>query len=204
MCRARWQSHRRSGGTALSRKCRPGHRLVFVAGQLGVNPDGTLAGPDAETQTRRIFANIEALLAAQGVGPQHLVKLVTLLAGTEHLAGYRTATSRPRRSLASHWQGRTTRPKSRRSRRFRPTDSRLWLQLTLRGDGGLRPPHVRPRSNEARAGPRIAEHHQLVVEPFEPGSRRLDADVRHFARIRASGFRGGRLMPCRTRLSAAS
>ena len=45
----------------------PGHRLVFVSGQLGVLPDGTLAGPE------------------------HLVKLLTLVAGTEHLPGYRAA-----------------------------------------------------------------------------------------------------------------
>ena len=37
----------------------PGHRLVFVAGQLGLAPDGTLAGPDAEAQARRTFANVE-------------------------------------------------------------------------------------------------------------------------------------------------
>ncbi|WP_410643549.1 RidA family protein [Amycolatopsis sp. lyj-346] len=69
----------------------PGHRLVFVAGQLGTLPDGTLAGPDAETQARQIFENIELLLAAQGAGPRHLVKLLTMVAGTEHLAGYRAA-----------------------------------------------------------------------------------------------------------------
>lgn len=69
----------------------PGHRLVFLAGQLGVHADGTLAGPDAETQARQIFANIEVLLAARGAGPRHLVKLVTLLAGVEHLPGYRAA-----------------------------------------------------------------------------------------------------------------
>jgi 2-iminobutanoate/2-iminopropanoate deaminase len=69
----------------------PGHRLVFFSGQLGVLPDGTLSGEDAETQARQIFANIEALLAVQGAGPEHLVKLLTMVAGTGHLAGYRAA-----------------------------------------------------------------------------------------------------------------
>ena len=32
---------------------------MFVAGQLGLAPDGTLAGPDAEAQARRTFANVE-------------------------------------------------------------------------------------------------------------------------------------------------
>jgi 2-iminobutanoate/2-iminopropanoate deaminase len=67
-----------------------GHRLVFLAGQLGVAPDGELAA-DAEAQGRQIFANLEALLAAEGAGPEHVVKLLTLVAGTEHLAGYRAA-----------------------------------------------------------------------------------------------------------------
>ncbi|WP_326949328.1 RidA family protein [Amycolatopsis sp. NBC_01307] len=69
----------------------PGHRLVFVSGQLGVLPDGTLAGPDAETQARQIFVNLGTLLAAQGAGPEHLVKLLTLVSGTDHLPGYRAA-----------------------------------------------------------------------------------------------------------------
>lgn len=68
-----------------------GHRLVFLAGQLGVGPDGTLAGPGAEPQAKQIFANLGALLAAEGAGPEHLVKLLTLVAGTEHLDGYRAA-----------------------------------------------------------------------------------------------------------------
>lgn len=69
----------------------PGHRLLFIAGQVGIRPDGALAGVDAENQTRQIFANIEALLAAHDAEPQHLVKLLSLVAGTEHLAGYRAA-----------------------------------------------------------------------------------------------------------------
>jgi 2-iminobutanoate/2-iminopropanoate deaminase len=68
-----------------------GHRLVFLAGQLGVGLDGALVAADAEAQGRQIFANLEALLAAEGAGPEHLVKLLTLVAGTEHLAGYRAA-----------------------------------------------------------------------------------------------------------------
>ena len=52
-----------------------GHRLVFFAA----------------TQGRQIFANLAALLAAEGAGPEHLVKLLTLVAGTEHLDGYRAA-----------------------------------------------------------------------------------------------------------------
>jgi enamine deaminase RidA (YjgF/YER057c/UK114 family) len=67
------------------------HEVVFISGQVGVLADGTLAGPDAESQTRQIFANIETLLGSLGGGPQQLVKLLTLVSGTEHLAGCRAA-----------------------------------------------------------------------------------------------------------------
>lgn len=67
------------------------HELVVVAGQIGARPDGTLAGPDAEAQTREALANIERALAAAGAGPEHLVKVFSMVAGAEHLPGFRTA-----------------------------------------------------------------------------------------------------------------
>jgi enamine deaminase RidA (YjgF/YER057c/UK114 family) len=68
-----------------------GHELVFVSGQLGLRPDGILAGPDAETPTRQVLANIREVLAAAGGGPEHIVKFLSLIAGVEHLAGSRAA-----------------------------------------------------------------------------------------------------------------
>src|SRR3954464_12084219 len=62
------------------------HELVFISGQVGVLEDGTLAGPDAESQTRQAFACIGRLLDSLGAGPEHLVKLLTLVSGTENLA----------------------------------------------------------------------------------------------------------------------
>lgn len=55
------------------------HELVVVAGQIGARPDGTLAGPDAEAQTREALANIERVLAAAGAGPEHLVKVFSMV-----------------------------------------------------------------------------------------------------------------------------
>lgn len=75
------------------------HDTVLISGQVGVLPDGVLAGPDAESQTRQIFANIELLLGSLGAGPEHLVKLVTLVAGAEHVPGCRTA----RREVFAEW-----------------------------------------------------------------------------------------------------
>jgi 2-iminobutanoate/2-iminopropanoate deaminase len=68
-----------------------GHRLVFIAGQVGNLPDGTLAGDDAEAQAGQALANIEALLAAAGASPAHLLRLQSFVAGREHLAGLRAA-----------------------------------------------------------------------------------------------------------------
>jgi enamine deaminase RidA (YjgF/YER057c/UK114 family) len=65
------------------------HDIVFLAGQVGADRTGRLVGPDAEAQSRQIFDNIEALLAAAGGTPDHLVKLFTMVAGTEHVAGCR-------------------------------------------------------------------------------------------------------------------
>ncbi|MFI7044922.1 RidA family protein [Streptosporangium sandarakinum] len=68
-----------------------GHELVMISGQLGVLPDGTLVGPDAESQARQVYANIELLLESIGATPAHLVKVFTMVAGTEHLPGCRAA-----------------------------------------------------------------------------------------------------------------
>jgi enamine deaminase RidA (YjgF/YER057c/UK114 family) len=68
-----------------------GHRVVHVSGQVGNLPDGSLAGPGAAEQTRQIFANLQALFTHLGVTPAHAVKLLTFVAGTEHLAGFAEA-----------------------------------------------------------------------------------------------------------------
>jgi enamine deaminase RidA (YjgF/YER057c/UK114 family) len=52
-------------------------------------PDGKLAGADAEAQSRQIFANVEALLQSVGGSPADLVKIFTMVAGSEHVAGTR-------------------------------------------------------------------------------------------------------------------
>ncbi|NIH83467.1 RidA family protein [Amycolatopsis granulosa] len=67
-----------------------GHELVVISGQVGARPDGTLAGEDAAAQTEAVFANLERLLAQAGAGPQHLVKVFSMVAGTEHLPGFRS------------------------------------------------------------------------------------------------------------------
>jgi 2-iminobutanoate/2-iminopropanoate deaminase len=75
------------------------HELIFISGQVGVREDGTLAGPDAESQTREAFANIERLLKSLDAEPENLVKLTTLVAAPEHLTGSRTA----REEVFANW-----------------------------------------------------------------------------------------------------
>ncbi|WP_326568916.1 RidA family protein [Amycolatopsis rhabdoformis] len=67
------------------------HELVVVSGQVGVLPDGELAGADAQAQGRAVFANIERLLEAAGASPAQLVRVFSMVSGTEHLPGYRAA-----------------------------------------------------------------------------------------------------------------
>ena len=50
-----------------------GGSTVYVSGQIGVTPDGTvLAG--LEAQAAQAYANLRAALAAAGAAPEHVVK----------------------------------------------------------------------------------------------------------------------------------
>jgi len=49
--------------------------FVFTAGQGPIDPaTGEVVGDDVATQTRRTLDNIVAILAAEGLGPEHVVK----------------------------------------------------------------------------------------------------------------------------------
>jgi 2-iminobutanoate/2-iminopropanoate deaminase len=54
--------------------------LVFVAGQLGIDPgSGELAGPSVEEQTEQIMRNMSVILEASGSGLDKLVKTTVFL-----------------------------------------------------------------------------------------------------------------------------
>ncbi len=56
----------------------PGTELMFLSGQVGVRPDGTV--PDEpEAQYEQALANVVALLAAERASPADLVKVNTYL-----------------------------------------------------------------------------------------------------------------------------
>jgi enamine deaminase RidA (YjgF/YER057c/UK114 family) len=50
-------------------------RLVFTAGQIGWGPDGGFASSDLAGQVRQTLANVVAVLAEAGAGPEHVVRL---------------------------------------------------------------------------------------------------------------------------------
>jgi 2-iminobutanoate/2-iminopropanoate deaminase len=62
--------------------------LVFVAGQLGIDPgSGELAGPSVEEQTEQIMRNMSAILQAAGSGLDKLVKTTVFLLDLADFSG---------------------------------------------------------------------------------------------------------------------
>ena len=60
-----------------------GTELIFLSGQLGVRPDGSVP-PTMDEQADQVFANIIALLNAHGLEAANLVKLTTfMVAGSD-------------------------------------------------------------------------------------------------------------------------
>jgi 2-iminobutanoate/2-iminopropanoate deaminase len=55
--------------------------LLFVSGQIPIDPaTGAMVEGDISAQTRRVFANLEAILAAAGASFDHVVRATVYLA----------------------------------------------------------------------------------------------------------------------------
>ncbi|MCK9496726.1 MAG: RidA family protein [Dehalococcoidia bacterium] len=54
-------------------------KLVFVGGQNGILPDGSMAGEDIASQTRQALQNVLTVLEAAGATPEDVVKLTILV-----------------------------------------------------------------------------------------------------------------------------
>jgi 2-iminobutanoate/2-iminopropanoate deaminase len=62
--------------------------LVFVAGQLGLEPGSTeVVGPGIEEQTRQTLDNLEAILNEAGSGLERIVKTTVFLASLDDFQG---------------------------------------------------------------------------------------------------------------------
>ncbi len=66
---------------------KPGARIVFCSGQLGIDPDGAIPD-DVESQTRLCFRAIDAILGEASMSLADLVRLNAYVASAQHLAGY--------------------------------------------------------------------------------------------------------------------
>jgi enamine deaminase RidA (YjgF/YER057c/UK114 family) len=55
--------------------------LVYIAGQVGVDVNGNLAGPDVGAQTRQVFENLGHVLAGAGATFANVVEFTTYLVG---------------------------------------------------------------------------------------------------------------------------
>ena len=65
-------------------------RTVYIAGQLGMTPDGKFAGGpgDFKAQAAQCFENLKAALAAVGGGFEHVVKITNYFVDMAHLRAF--------------------------------------------------------------------------------------------------------------------
>ena len=70
-----------------------GTELVYLSGQIGVRPDGTLPESVAD-QADQVFANITALLSAHGLDVQAIVKLTMFIVAGRDIQAVRDARTR--------------------------------------------------------------------------------------------------------------
>ena len=70
----------------------PGQTL-YIAGQVGIRPDGSLP-EDMEEQAVQAFRNIQEVLRGAGMDVEHLVSIRTYLLNRDDLAKFRAARDR--------------------------------------------------------------------------------------------------------------
>ena len=70
-----------------------GARTIYVAGQVGVKPDGSVP-EDMEEQTVQAFLNIQSVLREKGMDLIDLVETRTYMISKDHLPGYRAGRKR--------------------------------------------------------------------------------------------------------------
>jgi enamine deaminase RidA (YjgF/YER057c/UK114 family) len=59
-----------------------GGKLVLVSGQVSLDREGTVVGKgDLKAQTRQVYANLKAALAAAGAQPKDVLKMTTFVVG---------------------------------------------------------------------------------------------------------------------------
>jgi enamine deaminase RidA (YjgF/YER057c/UK114 family) len=102
-------------------------RTIYLAGQLGMTPDGKFAGGagDFRAQATQAFENVKLALAAVGAGFDHVVKVTAYFADMAHLQTYFEVRDRyvntkaPRPRPRCRLQSSRATPPCSRSRRSR-------------------------------------------------------------------------------------
>ena len=54
-------------------------KFLFISGQIGMKPDGSMAGESIQEQTRQVVMNLRSVLDAAGMDPGNLVKTTIYL-----------------------------------------------------------------------------------------------------------------------------
>lgn len=67
-----------------------GANLLFVSGQLGIEPDDRIP-EDTEAQAALCFANIDAVLRQAGMGPANVIRFNAYVTDRAHLPAYMRA-----------------------------------------------------------------------------------------------------------------
>ena len=67
---------------------------IYIAGQVGRNPDGSLAGTDIESQTEQVFKNLISALESVGAGLKDLAKIMVYLTDKGDSPGFMTVKNR--------------------------------------------------------------------------------------------------------------
>lgn len=65
------------------------HKTIYVGGQNGILPDGSMAGKDVGAQTEQALKNVLEVLKAGGASQENVVKLtIYLVTGQDLQAGF--------------------------------------------------------------------------------------------------------------------
>lgn len=69
-------------------------QMIFVAGQIPLNPSSTIVGEDVSQQTTQVMANLKAILEAAGAKFSDIVKTTVFLANMNDFAAMNTVYSK--------------------------------------------------------------------------------------------------------------
>jgi enamine deaminase RidA (YjgF/YER057c/UK114 family) len=83
-------------------------RFVFVAGQVGWNPEGRFDAADFVGQVRQALANIVAVLAEAGAKPEHIVRMTWYVTDkAEYMGALREVGAAYRELIGKHFPAMT-------------------------------------------------------------------------------------------------